>query len=132
MNNYIERIASFLAALILLQTLYFKFSAAPESVFIFGTLGLEPYGRIATGIAELIVSLLLIIPKTSHFGALFGFIIMLGAIFSHLFIIGVEVQNDHGILFVMAVIVLICSLIIIFLKKEKLVGVFKLIGERNH
>ena len=38
-------------AIILLQTLYFKFSAAPESVFIFEQLGLEPWGRIGLGVA---------------------------------------------------------------------------------
>lgn len=127
MKNYIERIASFLAAVILLQTLFFKFSAAPESIYIFETLGIEPFGRIATGIAELTVAMLLLFSKTSHFGALFGFIVMLGAIFSHVFVLGIVVQNDHGLLFGMAIIVLVCSLVIIFLKKEKLLSVLKFI-----
>ena len=77
MNHYLERISSLAAAAILLQTLYFKFSAAPESVYIFSQLHLEPYGRIGIGILELFISLLLIFRRTSVWGSLFGLAVML-------------------------------------------------------
>lgn len=97
-----------IAAAILLQTLFFKFGGAAESIYIFSTLGVEPYGRIGSGIAELIVVILILVPKTTFIGALGGCIIMIGAILSHLFILGIEVQNDNGFLFILAIITLIC------------------------
>ena len=75
----IERISSVIGALILLQTLYFKFTAAPESVYIFSELGMEPYGRIGTGILELIIALLLLIKKSSLIGAILGLGVITGA-----------------------------------------------------
>ena len=119
MIKYIERITSFLAAAILLQTLYFKFTGAPESVYIFSQLGLEPYGRVGLGIIELIVALLLIIRRTSFVGALIGLGIMTGAIASHLFVLGIVVQNDGGILFALAIAVFIMCMITVILQKEK-------------
>src|SRR6476620_207713 len=94
-------------AIILLQTLFFKFSAAPESVYIFSTLGLEPWGRILVGILELIASILLLIPRTTLAGAILGMGLMAGAVFSHLTKLGIVVQNDGGELFVLALIVFI-------------------------
>ena len=79
------------AAGILLQTLFFKFSGAAESVYIFSALGIEPYGRIGTGIAELICSVLILMPRTTWIGALGGSGIMTGAILSHLFVLGIVV-----------------------------------------
>src|SRR3954469_22537690 len=81
------------AAIILLQTLFFKFTAAPESVYIFSKLGLEPWGRIGTGIMELIASVLLLIPRTTSIGAFLAAGIMSGAIFSHLTKLGIAVQG---------------------------------------
>jgi len=103
-----------IAAVILLQTLYFKFSAAPESVYIFSEVGMEPYGRIATAIAELIASILILIPKTSLYGAIMALGIMIGAITTHLFILGIEVMDDGGLLFIYAVLVTLSSLYIIY------------------
>lgn len=119
MNTYIERITSFIAAAILLQTLYFKFTGAPESVFIFSELGVEPFGRIGLGIVELIAAVLLIIKRTSFVGALMGLGIMTGAIFSHLFVLGLVVQNDGGTLFGLAILVFIMCLISVILQKNK-------------
>jgi uncharacterized membrane protein YphA (DoxX/SURF4 family) len=107
-------ICRIVAAVILLQTLFFKFSAAPESVYIFSTVGMEPYGRIATGIVELISAILILIPRYSLYGAFLAILIMLGAIGSHLFVLGIEVMNDGGQLFIYAVVVLICSMIIVY------------------
>jgi uncharacterized membrane protein YphA (DoxX/SURF4 family) len=107
-------------AIILLQTLFFKFSAAPESVYIFSTLGLEPWGRILVGILELIAAVLLLVPYTTLFGAILGVGLMGGALFSHLTKLGIVVQDDNGALFILALVVFIscCTLIIIFRKKS--------------
>ncbi len=120
-SYYIERITSILAAIILLQTLFFKFTAAPESVYIFSALGMEPFGRIGIGIVELIAAILLIIRKTSFLGALLSIGLMFGAVYTHLFIIGIEVQNDGGSLFVLAILVLVCSFITLALQRNRLV-----------
>lgn len=98
-----------IAAGILLQTLYFKFTSAPESVYIFSQVGMEPEGRYATGIAELLAAILLLIPVTSFFGALLAFFIMMGAVGTHVMIIGIEVQHDHGLLFIYAVVATLAS-----------------------
>jgi len=125
MKYYIERISSIIAAIILLQTLYFKFSGAPESVYIFSQLGVEPYGRIGTGVLELIISVLLILKRTSLIGAIMGLAVISGAILSHLFVLGIEVQNDGGVLFGMAILVFVLLLITLILQKRKLMAMVK-------
>lgn len=125
MKHYIERISSVIAALILLQTLFFKFTAAPESVYIFSELGMEPYGRIGTGILELIVAGLLLVKRTSLIGGILGLGIISGAILSHLFVLGIEVQDDGGLLFGMAVLVFILLAINLILQKQKLVDLIR-------
>jgi len=119
-------IVKLVAVIILLQTLYFKFTAAPESVYIFSTLGIEPFGRIGSGIVELIASILILIPRTTLLGAVLGFATMLGAIFSHIFALGIEVQNDGGTLFILAVITLFCCLILIYNQKDKIPNLLRL------
>lgn len=119
-NTLFIWIIKLVAVIILLQTLYFKFTAAPESVFIFSTLGIEPFGRIGSGIVELIASILILIPRTTLLGAVLGFATMLGAIFSHIFVLGIEIQSDGGTLFVLAVITLLCCLILIYNQKDKI------------
>jgi uncharacterized membrane protein YphA (DoxX/SURF4 family) len=110
-----------IAALIMLQTLYFKFTAAPESVYIFSQVGMEPEGRIATAIAELLASVLILIPRTSLIGASMALFIMIGAIATHIAIIGIEVMNDGGQLFIYALIVALASFYIIlkYTKRRK-------------
>jgi uncharacterized membrane protein YphA (DoxX/SURF4 family) len=110
-----------IAALIMLQTLYFKFTAAPESVYIFSQVGMEPEGRIATAIAELLASVLILIPRTSLIGASLALFIMIGAIATHVAIIGIEVMNDGGQLFIYALIVALASFYIIlkYTKRRK-------------
>lgn len=126
MKNILTWIVKFTAVVILLQTLYFKFSGAEESVYIFETLGIEPFGRIGSGIAELIASILILIPRTTLLGALLAFGTMLGAIFSHLFILGIEVKGDGGLLFSLAIITFICSLYLIYINKNKIPALLKL------
>lgn len=108
------------AAGILLQTLFFKFSGAAESIYIFSALGAEPYGRIGSGIAEFIVAVLILIPKTTWIGALGGCGIMIGAILSHLLVLGIVVENDGGFLFLLAVITLLCCVGLLYFNKNKL------------
>lgn len=120
-KNIVSWIVKVIAAVILLQTLFFKFSAAEESVYIFSKLGIEPWGRIGTGILELIASILLLIPRTAVYGAFLAFGLMAGAIFSHLTVLGISVQNDGGQLFVYALIVLVCSLVILLWNKNQIV-----------
>ncbi|MEZ5398431.1 MAG: hypothetical protein R2729_02110 [Bryobacteraceae bacterium] len=110
------------AAGILLQTLYFKFTAAPESVYIFSTLGIEPWGRIGSGVAELIASALLLYPRTVAVGATFALAIISGAIFSHLTTLGIALPSvgDHGELFALAVTVFACSAGLIAMHRREL------------
>lgn len=121
--SWILRIA---VAVILSQTLYFKFTAAEESIYIFTALGVEPYGRIGTGILELITVILILIPRTILLGALLGSGIMVGAILSHLFVLGIEVEGDGGTLFALANITLLSCLTLIFLNRDKLPNLLKL------
>ena len=119
-KKYLLVVLRIAAAIILLQTLYFKFTAQPESVLLFTKLGVEPWGRIGTGVIELIAGALLIYGPTSIFGALLGVGLMSGAIASHLFVLGIESQGDGGQLFMLAIIVLICCISILILDREKL------------
>jgi uncharacterized membrane protein len=116
MQKTIEGILSIVVAVILLQTLYFKFGGAEESVWIFTQLKAEPSGRYLTGFLELIVAILILIPKTRRAGALGAVIIMLGAIASHIFVLGVRVQNDKGLLFAFACITLACALSVLIMR----------------
>lgn len=125
-SNLFIWIIKLVAVIILVQTLYFKFTAAPESVFIFSTLGIEPFGRIGSGIVELIASILILIPRTTLLGAVLGFATMLGAIFSHIFVLGIQIQNDGGTLFVLAVITILCCLILIYNQKDKIPNLLRL------
>ena len=109
-----------IAVVILVQTLFFKFTGASESVFIFTKLGIEPFGRIGSGVVELIASILILIPRTTLIGALLGFGTMLGAIVSHIFVLGIIVQNDGGELFVLAIITLVCCFLLIYQQKHKI------------
>lgn len=129
MNSPLEnsrglRIASWaariVAAVILLQTLWFKFTGAPESVYIFTTVGQEPWGRYGSGVVELIASVLLFVPRGVGFGALLAAGTMSGAIFFHLTKLGVVVHDDGGLLFGLALVVLGCSAFVLWLHRRTL------------
>lgn len=107
-------------AVILLQTLRFKFLAHPDSVYIFTTLGLEPYGRIGIGVMELIASVLLFPKRTVWLGALLSVGLMAGALFSHLTQLGIEVKNDGGTLFFMALVTWILGLIVLWDERKNI------------
>ena len=123
--KYLKWILSIVVAIILLQTLYFKFTAHPGSVHIFTTVGMEPWGRIGSGIVELIASVLILMPKTRLFGALIAAGTISGAVFFHLTSLGIEVQGDGGSLFYMALVVLASSVVLILTDWSKLMGFIK-------
>lgn len=115
-----------IAASILLQTLFFKFTGAEESIYIFSTLGVEPYGRIGSGIVELVAAVLILIPKTTLMGAIIGCGVMFGAILSHLFVLGIVVKDDGGELFILALITLFCCVVLVFKNKNGISNLLKL------
>ena len=111
-----------IAAVILLQTLFFKFTGAKESVYIFTTLGLEPWGRIGSGAVELIASILLLTPRTVVFGAALSLAVISGAIASHLTKLGVALPavGDNGELFALAMVVFTCSVGVLVLHRQEI------------
>src|SRR5688572_18406647 len=110
----------FVAALVLLQTLYFKFTESPESVYIFTTVGIEPWGRILVGIIELIAAVLLLIGASAWLGSILSLCLMVGALGMHLTILGIEVQGDGGYLFFLALLVACCNVFVLIKNKTKI------------
>lgn len=120
MNKKLLLFFRIIIAVILLQTLRYKFLAHPDSVYIFSTLGLEPYGRIGIGVMELIASILLFPKRTVWLGALLSVGLMAGALFSHLTQLGIEVKNDGGTLFFMALVTWILGLIVLWDERKNI------------
>ncbi len=118
MKKHIPLILRIIVAAILIQTLRFKFTAASESVYIFETVGLEPFGRIGIGILELIAGVLILIPKTVWLGASLTIGVISGAIFLHLTKLGIDINNDGGLLFFTAVATFILSAIILYIHRK--------------
>ena len=115
--SWLLRIA---AAIILLQTLFFKFTAAPESAYIFTKVGAEPWGRIGSGVIELIAAILILTPRFTWLGSLLAMGVMAGAVLSHLTVLGIEVQGDKGLLFALALIVFVCSAVNLLLHRSEI------------
>ena len=120
MNKKILLIIRVVIAIILVQTLRFKFTAHPDSVYIFSQVGLEPIGRIGIGILELISAILILFPKTIWAGALLTVGIISGAIMMHLTQIGIEVHNDGGMLFYLALTVFLLASIILYNQRKNI------------
>jgi len=110
-------------AVLLFQTLFFKFTASEESVYIFTQLGVEPWGRIVSGIIELIAAILIVIPSRTALGALAGVSVMAGAVLSHLTVLGIEIMGDGGLLFILALVILVCCTVLVLLNKSQLAKV---------
>jgi len=121
-QTYFPLALRLIAAAILTQTLFFKFSGAEESVWIFQQLNAEPWGRLGSGVAELVCVVLLLFPRTAWLGALGGLGVISGAIFSHLFLLGSEVKGDGGLLFYLAVVVFICCAVTLWLRRGELLA----------
>ncbi|HZV45687.1 MAG TPA: DoxX family protein [Saprospiraceae bacterium] len=107
-------------AIILLQTLYFKFTGAEESVYIFTKLGMEPAGRIGSGIVELIAAITILIPSLTWLGALLALGTISGALFFHFTKLGIVVMDDGGTLFVLACIVFVSSAILLWKNRNNI------------
>ena len=118
MKKYIPLTLRIIVAIILIQTLRFKFTAHPDSVYIFEKVGMEPYGRLGIGTLELIAGILLLSRRTTWFGALLTIGIIGGAIFLHLTKLGIEVNNDGGVLFITAITTFILAVIILLIYKK--------------
>ena len=121
-----------IAALILLQTLFFKFSGVEESIYIFSALGMEPWGRIGSGVLELIASILILYPRTTFIGAALGAGLMSGAIFFHLTKLGISVKGDGGQLFIYALLVFISCILLLIIYRRELRDTLKLIFTKNN
>ncbi len=126
MTKYLILALRILVALILVQTLRYKFTAHPDSVYIFTQAGMEPVGRIVIGILELIASILILIPRTIWMGATLTLGLMSGAIFMHLTKIGIEVKGDHGTIFYLAIFLFLSASVILLRERKKI----PIIGEK--
>lgn len=123
--KFISWLLQLLAAIVLLQTLYFKFSGAEESIYIFETVGMEPWGRYGSGVVELIAGILLLVPRISWLGALMGVGVISGAIYFHITTLGIEIMGDGGALFYLAVTVFISCAIILYLRRVQMTADIK-------
>ena len=115
----LEMLLRIVTAVILLQTLYFKFSGHPDAIHIFTSIGMEPWGRYGIGVIELIAGIMFFLPNLWRFAAFITVGLMLGAISFHLFTpLGIVVayggHSDGGQLFAMAVVTLIFSSILMY------------------
>jgi hypothetical protein len=131
----IQKVASWVvrltAAVILLQTLFFKFTGAPESVYIFTKVGLEPWGRYGSGVVELIAAILLMSSCHCWLGAVLGLGMMGGAIMSHLTVLGIVVQGDGGLLFALAITVAVCCVVTLVLHRRQIPYVSKFFSTKS-
>ncbi len=109
-----------LAAVVLFQTLYYKFSGGPETVYIFETIGMEPWGRYISGLLELVAAILLLLPRISWVGAMLGLGMISFAIYFHFTQLGIEIKGDGGALFYLAVTVFVSCVIILLLRRHQL------------
>ncbi len=126
-ERIVSRTCRILAAVILAQTLFFKFTGAEESIYIFTKVGLEPWGRYGSGVAELIATILLLTPQFAWAGALLALGVISGALVSHLTVLGIAVKNDGGLLFGLAVAVFATSAVIVFLHRRQIPVVSQLL-----
>ena len=120
MNKKLHLVIRIIIAIILIQTLRFKFTAYPDSVYIFSAVGLEPIGRIGIGVLELIAAILILFPKTIWAGAILTFGLISGAVLMHLTQLGIEINNDGGKLFYLAIITLVLSGAILWVERKKI------------
>ena len=127
-QGIVSWVLQLVVAVILLQTLFFKFTGAEESIYIFTTVGAEPWGRIGSGVLELIAAIMLLVPAAAPYGALLTFGLMTGAIGSHLTILGIAVKGDGGLLFALAVTALAGSTIVLLLRRAQIPMIARYLG----
>lgn len=117
-----------IGGLILLQASVFKFIGAPETVHIFTTMGVEPWGRFLTGILEVAAGVMLLVPRTAALGAALALGVISGAILSHLTVLGIAIEaiGDSGEMFGMAIAVFVASLVVLVIRRREL----PIVGEK--
>lgn len=130
-KNLLYWAARLIAAVIMVQTLYYKFTASEESVYIFTTVGMEPWGRIGVGVLELIASVLILLNATAWLGAALALGLMAGAIVMHATLLGIEVKGDGGQLFIYAIIVALASVVILVFNKHNITELLKKILKKG-
>jgi hypothetical protein len=123
MKHKISFTLRLLVAIILLQSLYFKFGSHEQAIHIFSTLGVEPWGRFLLGGIELVLAIAILLPTTKSIANTLTGMLMIGAVGAHLFTpLGIVVrwngQNDGGQLFIMGVAVIILCVIEIGIEKS--------------
>ena len=111
------------AAIILLQTLYYKFTASPESIYIFENLGIEPWGRYTSGVIELFAGLFLLVPRLNWLGALLGVWVMTAALYVHLWVLEIVIMGDGGAMFYLACSVWVCCLAVLWIRRGEMIEV---------
>ena len=127
MNKILMWLLRIIPAVIMLQTLWFKFTAHPQSVKLFTILGMEPWGRISVGVFELAAGILLLLNRTVLLGALLGAGLMCGAIFFHLSNSNIGIYFDGDpLLFIYAVVTLLCCSILIIIKRKNIPALLQL------
>jgi putative oxidoreductase len=131
-QNFTSWVLQVVAAVILFQTLFFKFTGAEESRYIFSSIGAEPWGRIGSGVVELVASILLMIPSTAAIGALIALGTITGAILTHLTILGIEVKGDGGLLFGLALAVFVASLGVLYIRRHDIPLIGGRVGALEH
>lgn len=131
LQNRLSWLLQIVAAVIMGQTLFFKFSGAPEPVYIFTTLGAEPYGRWLAAVSELVAVVLLLWPAMAGAGGLLGLGVMSGALMAHLTTkLGIEVLGDGGLLFALGIVVWVACAGIVFLRRNQLLAQAKVLRAR--
>lgn len=131
-QTIVSWILQLVAAAILFQTLFFKFTGAEESVYIFTRLGLEPWGRIGSGVTELIACVLLLTPRTVPLGAILALGVISGAIVSHVTKLGIVVKGDGGLLFALAIVVFVASAVVLVIRRAQIPVIGPVLSERWH
>ena len=121
-----SRICRFIAAAIMGETLWFKFTAHPESVWIFSQMNMESWWRYGQGVWELLASVLLFTPRLKWLGAMLAAGAMGAAILSHIAVLGIAIRGDHGLLFGMACTTLACSLAVLWIHQQSISRITRL------
>lgn len=114
----------------------YKLTGHPGSVWLFQTLadwlfigGYEKPFRLSVAIAEIVASVLVVIPRTRIWGAALSFGIISGAIFFHVFSpVGIDPFDDGAQLFKEAVAVWFASAFILVVMRNEVRAVLGRIG----
>ncbi len=130
MNNSskaISWIAQIIAAVIMGQTLFYKFTGHPQTLEIFQEELNMPNGHYIIGALELLACILLILPQSVVYGAILGAGLMTGAIIAHITKLGWE--GERGALGLYAVLTLTSCLVVLIVRRRQIPIVKGIISE---